>query len=302
MRLLVITANDIDQAGITFDQALPTEWLDAELAESGAHATAPGSVKARLSRSGKSDVVVRGECHAEVELPCARCLKPTEIGVNGELSLLLKARATLAPSEGRTKSHADAPRVQDRRSSRSGAPGAPSPTRSAAAPAAHRDTTAKAGKGGKAALRLAEYEFSSEEADLDEYDGETVVLDPFVREALLLELPNFPLCSDACPGISRTPRRGEAVSAEPVRVNPFEALKHLRPTLGSSPDERLVNGEADDAPPAEVPRPLRTAPKIETKIASTHAAPLLRPSAKQKRPKKGETSGKSSLSKRRKRS
>jgi uncharacterized protein len=46
-----------------------------------------------------------------------------------------------------------------------------------------------------------EYEFTSDEADVDVYDGETVVLDSFVREAILLEVPNFPLCSEDCPGI-----------------------------------------------------------------------------------------------------
>jgi len=47
----------------------------------------------------------------------------------------------------------------------------------------------------------AEYEFSAAEADRDVYDGETVVLDDFVRELILLEVPSFPLCSDDCPGI-----------------------------------------------------------------------------------------------------
>lgn len=276
MRLLVITANDIDQAGITFGQRLPTEWLDAELSESGARATAEGDVRARLSRSGKSDIVVRGDCHAEVELPCARCLKPTPVSVDGELSLLLKARA---PQH-------DRPRIQDRPSNRGTA------------------TPPLAKAKGADSRHAPEYEFTSEEADLDEYDGDTVVLDAFVREALLLELPNFPLCSDACPGIPRTPWRGEAVNVEPVRVNPFEALKHLRPSLGSNPgDPSLTNGEAHEFP-VEPIVPRANPPKIETKIASTHAAPLLRPSsrgpsgkgpsAKQKRLKKGESSTKAS--------
>ena len=44
-------------------------------------------------------------------------------------------------------------------------------------------------------------DFSSAEADFDTYEGEEVVLDPFVREAILLELPPFPLCSATCAGI-----------------------------------------------------------------------------------------------------
>ena len=37
---------------------------------------------------------------------------------------------------------------------------------------------------------------SAEQAARDEYDGETVELDGFVREHLLLELPLFPVRSD----------------------------------------------------------------------------------------------------------
>jgi len=46
-----------------------------------------------------------------------------------------------------------------------------------------------------------EGEFSPDEADLDTYEGDEVVLDRFVREAILLESPIFPLCSEACEGI-----------------------------------------------------------------------------------------------------
>jgi uncharacterized protein len=46
-----------------------------------------------------------------------------------------------------------------------------------------------------------ETEFSVDEADTDTYEGEEVALDRFVREAILLESPIFPLCSEACEGI-----------------------------------------------------------------------------------------------------
>jgi uncharacterized protein len=44
-------------------------------------------------------------------------------------------------------------------------------------------------------------EFEPDEADVDTYEGDEVVLDRFVREAILLESPTFPLCSEACEGI-----------------------------------------------------------------------------------------------------
>jgi uncharacterized protein len=46
-----------------------------------------------------------------------------------------------------------------------------------------------------------ETEFGDADADADTYHGEEVVLDRFVREAILLETPIFPLCSEACEGI-----------------------------------------------------------------------------------------------------
>jgi uncharacterized protein len=88
-----------------------------------------------------------------------------------------------------------------------------------------------------------EYEFTSAEADVDTYDGETVVLDGFVREAILLEVPNFPLCSEACPGIR--PAAEPAPPAEPPldpRLSPLAALRAKLP-VGPVPNG-AANGEA----------------------------------------------------------
>jgi uncharacterized protein len=73
-----------------------------------------------------------------------------------------------------------------------------------------------------------EYEFSAEEADTDVYDGETVVLDSFVREAILLEIPNFPLCSEDCPGIRPAAAESAEVPQSPridPRLAPLDALR-----------------------------------------------------------------------------
>ncbi len=76
-----------------------------------------------------------------------------------------------------------------------------------------------------------EYEFTSGEADVDTYDGETVVLDGFVREAILLEVPNFPLCSEGCPGIlsrgrASGPQKRRVARIDP-RLAPLGALRDL---------------------------------------------------------------------------
>ena len=61
------------------------------------------------------------------------------------------------------------------------------------------------GRGRSAENDLAEYEFSAEEADTLTYEGDTVVLDDFIRDELLLEIPMIPLCSEDCAGIQPGP-------------------------------------------------------------------------------------------------
>ena len=74
---------------------------------------------------------------------------------------------------------------------------------------------AVAAKGKKAKAKSAEEdEQDPADADLDTYEGEELVLDPFVREAILLEVPPFPLCSTNCPGIAPPPTEAEPVSDE----------------------------------------------------------------------------------------
>lgn len=62
----------------------------------------------------------------------------------------------------------------------------------------------KGGKGGKG-HKGEEEEESPPDADMIAYDGENLVLDDLVRDELLLAVPMIPLCSEACPGISRPP-------------------------------------------------------------------------------------------------
>jgi uncharacterized protein len=77
-----------------------------------------------------------------------------------------------------------------------------------------------------------EHEFSADEATEDVYDGETVVLDPFVRELLLLEVPSFPLCRDDCPGLPIDADDTPPQAADP-RLAPWSAFREE----GRAPDE-----------------------------------------------------------------
>ncbi len=298
--LLAIAANDVDQSGILVEQVLPEAWISARLGEESYRASGDGRFWGRLSRSGRSEIIVRGSVTVDVELPCARCLRPTASSVRGEVSLLLKERPGAAEFS----------RIGERWPARE------------KQPKAHR---------------AAEYEFTSEEADVDEYDGEVVILDDFIREAILLELPNFPLCSESCTGI--WPDLVDAVrgpGSEPARTvveesrdaadgntqretvgrlarhpfgtesrshgksrgtNPFEALLHLRPSLAKG----IEAGPLEDTPPtpqpinpivahrerkavtkAAVTKATKTK-KHDKRLSSTHASPGRHTSAKKAR-------------------
>jgi uncharacterized protein len=65
-----------------------------------------------------------------------------------------------------------------------------------------------------------EYEFSSDEADVLPYDGETVVLDDLVRDGLVLEIPMIPLCREDCPGMSHAEKAAPAAKAGEKPIDP----------------------------------------------------------------------------------
>lgn len=62
----------------------------------------------------------------------------------------------------------------------------------------------------KLKAEAAEVEFSSGEAEIEAFDGETVILDDLILDALLLEIPMIPLCSEECPGMSAPPSDAQA--------------------------------------------------------------------------------------------
>ncbi len=88
--------------------------------------------------------------------------------------------------------------------------------------------SARSAAAGRAAKRAPpgdeEGSLGTGEADIDTYEGDEVVLDRFVREAILLESPTFPLCSEACEGI-----RPASDSASPPREAGTDP--RLRPLL-----------------------------------------------------------------------
>ncbi|MCS6902116.1 MAG: DUF177 domain-containing protein [Myxococcales bacterium] len=80
-------------------------------------------------------------------------------------------------------------------------------------------------RGRRGGSKGGEYEFSGAEADMDVYEGDEVALDPFVREALLLEVPPFPLCSEDCRGIAPPPQEERSKIEVDPRLAPLLKLK-----------------------------------------------------------------------------
>jgi uncharacterized protein len=79
-----------------------------------------------------------------------------------------------------------------------------------------------------------EFEFDQDEADVATYDGETVVLDDLVREAIVLELPISPLCSEDCAGMRSDPSLSREVveKLDQAKIDPRLApLAALRDKL-----------------------------------------------------------------------
>ena len=214
---LQFVANDIQLEGHEVDVRLTADWLDGQFAEAGLRgqrgANEGARVFGRLSRSD-DDIVVRCRIVAAVDAECVRCLDPAHLIIDADLSLLLRlvqrgggARAAGARSGATRSGLAKVAGSKGIASKGIASKGASAGSSKASLPRA---------RGGES---TEEYEFAANEAEVDSYDGETVVLDAFVREAILLEIPNFPLCSDACPGIRPGPAPRERLEL-PTPVDP----------------------------------------------------------------------------------
>ncbi len=172
----VAPIHDLDSGGRDYHFGIPASWVRGALEECEMQPSGrEGSLDVHLTKAGH-EVLVQGQVDVELVVPCARCLAPVQLRPHTELTLLLH------PASGRSSTKPPA-----------------------------------GGAGGRAARSSShagddDASFEQGEADIDTYEGEEVVLDKFVREAILLESPTFPLCSDACEGI-----RPASVSASPPR-------------------------------------------------------------------------------------
>lgn len=206
----VFPVHDLANTPKVVDAPLPADYVRALLhdCEPAPFSEEPGHIDVTLSMSGR-DVVVHGRIRMAMAMPCARCLKPARFDIDTDISLLL----TPGKPQPKTPGVSTREAASDKRAGKKGKV---------------VDKPEKApGKGRKSHDDDSDgYEFAGDETDVDTYNGDEVVLDPFVREWILLETPIFPLCSEACPGIHPVPVAYQApVESDPV-LDP-----RLRPLL-----------------------------------------------------------------------
>jgi uncharacterized protein len=190
--LFTVALRDLERSDQNRSWAIPAAWLAQ--AFDGTEATPDGSdgqLELYLKKSA-SEVLVKGKARARVIVPCARTLDPLPFELEAEVFLMLTPQAA-APAPKRERAPRDADRAT-RSADRT-------PRASDRAPRAERaprtgDRAERPPRQRKSSADALDAELSSEEAARDHYEGETVVLDEFVREHLLLELPLFPVRSD----------------------------------------------------------------------------------------------------------
>ncbi len=223
----VLPLHNLDSAGKPYDAELTEAFLRGQLEETDITVKGPGRVTIRYSRAA-DDVIVHGRVKGDFSVACARCLAPSEFPVDAELALLLVPSASerAAHARGRSGRRRDphgggegglSAGLMARQREGGGVPGAHGKKPEKAKPAGAVDAaaaTAPAKAKGKKGKAADDEENDPSDADLDTYEGEELNLDPFVREAILLEVPPFPLCSTNCPGIAPPPTEAEPVGEE----------------------------------------------------------------------------------------
>ena len=191
---LVVRIADLEQGPKEITWSLRLPWLELALDGTDASPREEGLVRVELTKTGE-DVVVRGRAHVVVTMPCSRTLEPIQVELDPQIFLLLSRAGE--PTAGHRRGRAQRPPGQK--------PGGARPSRS--------NTWAD------------DPRLGDEAAARDVFHGESVVLDAFLREFILLELPMNPVRSDlrAPPEQATAPRPAPTTSPDP-RLAPLAAL------------------------------------------------------------------------------
>lgn len=196
-RNFVVPIRDLDEGPKNVEFELHDGFLQSALEGTDARWPKPGSLTLEIAKVG-AQIMVRGRAALDVTLPCARTLAPVLVALRPEIFLMLSKSSTpQAPTKGRARKARREPKV-------------PSP-----------------GKKKGYQPWVDDPELADSDASSDTFEGEELVLDPFVREFLVLDLPMVPLASDLPTGANAAIPRPPADSGErPVdpRLAPLAAI------------------------------------------------------------------------------
>jgi uncharacterized metal-binding protein YceD (DUF177 family) len=219
---LVIPVADLERGPKHAEFVLSEPWLRRALEGTEATVVAPGRVDVTVSKNGV-DVLVRGQLVADLTLPCVVTLDPVPVPVRVEILLMLspKSGATTAHEGHVARRRARPAKIEDPGASEKAKASGERPARgkgkgNAGAGDGHWDETPV---------------LDDETAGQDTYEGHEIVLDDFVREFLVLELPMFPRRSDlptdgaaANPPLPADSQPGGPKPLDP-RLSPLAELK-----------------------------------------------------------------------------
>lgn len=180
---LVIPVADLERGPKQVEFTLSQAWLTRALEGTEASITAPGKAEVTLSKNGPS-VLVRGRIEVDLTMACVVTLDPVPVPVRTDILLML------SPASG-SGAHGDAGGSKHRAPRAPRADAAKNSDKARPERAPGRKSSEK-GEGKWEETPL----LSDETAGQDTYDGHEIVLDDFVREFVILELPMFPRRSD----------------------------------------------------------------------------------------------------------
>jgi uncharacterized metal-binding protein YceD (DUF177 family) len=193
----VVPLADLERGPRQVSWTIPEAWLRQALTDTEAEPRGDGELSVEFTKNGR-DVMVRGNAAAALTMPCARTLEPVSVDIRPEIFLMLSPAAPIIPV------------VRRERARRAKA-------RPAGDPAGQ-----KQGRGALEDLTL-----SDKDAAADTYTGDQVVLDEFIREFILLDLPMSPVREDL-PSPSRlaiaSPSAEQGAAPIDPRLRPLAAI------------------------------------------------------------------------------
>jgi uncharacterized protein len=211
--LFTVPLADVERNDVSLQWPIPPEWIDTHLADTEAKSQGrTGLLTATLAKNGR-EVLVQAQAKVDVVMPCARTLDPVPLTLEPQIYLLLAPRT--GPSA--------APRAK---------PAVTAATPSKAKPVAAADKKHGKKRGNtrdnQAAADESDATLSDDDAARDTFEGDRIVLDDFVREHIVLELPLFPLRSDLrsedSPAIGPPANSPKAPRSVDPRLAPLAAI------------------------------------------------------------------------------